>query len=244
MITLEIACNNYTSCENAFRGGANRIELFSDLHEGGCTPSFGMIQMVKKNISLPLYVMIRPRGGNFNYSENEIEIMLSDIELCKSLNVDGIVFGLLNSDGTVDIQNCRRLLQAWDHQPATFHRAIDRSEDIFKAAETIIGMGFERILTSGGRINVTEGLPVIQELQQGYGKNIEIMPGGGVTIENLNHIINESKVQSIHGTFKNKVVAIEAHSQNRFNDAEQFSSLEEIKTVRNLLNVFTGKKES
>ncbi len=199
---VEIACNNFISCKNAQDAGANRIELIENLGEGGCTPSFGMIKKVKEKISIPIYVMIRPRGGDFVYSNDEIEIMHEDIRMCKQLNVDGIVFGVLTKEGNVNLEVCADLLQTWGSNKATFHRALDRTVDIETSLEDIVNLGFERVLTSGGHKNVTEGKEVIKSLQEKLGSQISIMPGAGVTPANGKEIAEYCGTNEIHATCK------------------------------------------
>lgn len=187
---------------NAQAAGADRIELIENLKEGGCTPSYGMIKKVKENSSLPIYVMIRPRGGDFVYSHSEIDIMQEDIAMCKQLKVDGIVFGVLTQEGNVNLETCADLMQTWGSHRATFHRAFDRTLDRDQAVEDIINLGFERILTSGGGQNVTEGKEVIKSLQKKYGHQIIIMPGAGVTPQNAKELADFCNTKEIHATCK------------------------------------------
>lgn len=187
---------------NAEHSGADRIELIENLKEGGCTPSYGMIKKVKDNISVPIYVMIRPRGGDFVYSKEEIEVMHADIALCKKLNVDGIVFGVLTKQGNVNLEACADLLETWGSNKATFHRALDRTIEIERSMEDIINLGFERVLTSGGHKNVTEGKEVIKSLQENFGKQIIIMPGAGVSPSNAKEISDYCETKEIHATCK------------------------------------------
>ena len=199
---VEIACNNFQSCLNAEASGADRIELIENLKEGGCTPSFGMIKKAKDKIGIPIYVMIRPRGGDFVYTKEEIEIMHTDIALCKRLNVNGIVFGVLTKEGNVNLEDCADLLETWGSNRVTFHRALDRTVDIEKSMEDIINLGIERVLTSGGHKNVAVGKDVIKNLQQKFGGQIIIMPGAGVTPENAKEISDYCETKEIHATCK------------------------------------------
>lgn len=226
MNTLEIACNSYRSCLNALEGGADRIELFENVADGGCTPSAGMIQMAAK-LPLPVYVMIRPRGGHFCYTEAEAEMMLYDIGICKSAGVAGIVFGCLNPQGAVDEALCKTLLQAWNG-PATFHRAIDRSAYILQATKTICDLGFERILSSGGASHVLDGLDVLKQMQTQYGHAIRIMPGAGVTPLNAAHILSYTACREIHATCKKTLVSSGHTANNAITDHEQISEQAEI----------------
>lgn len=200
MITLEIACNSWESCINAQNGGADRIELIENLYDGGCTPSAGLIKMSTK-LSIPVYVMIRPRGGNFCYTEEEISIMETDIDICQSAGVKGIVFGCLTKEGIVDVALCERLMKRWGG-PATFHRAIDDCQDIFKACDTIVKLGFERILSSGGAATAMAGIETLKAMQSEYGHSIKIMPGCGVNARNIIEILKITDCQEIHATCK------------------------------------------
>jgi copper homeostasis protein len=235
-MTVEIACNNFQSCLNAMNAGADRIELFENLGEGGCTPSFGMIKKVLTEVSIPVYVMIRPRGGDFVYSLDEIDIMKNDILMCKELKADGIVFGMLNKDGSVDVETCADLLQAWDSKTVSFHRAIDRCIDIEKSMEDIINLGFERVLTSGGYKTVSEGKGVIKSLQEKFGEQIIIMPGSGVTPFNAAKISEFCGTSEIHATCKG-ILKQDIKSNSNFSDPfsiSQKNTIEElVRAVKN-----------
>jgi copper homeostasis protein len=230
-ITLEIACNNYASCENAFNAGAHRIELFESIGDGGCTPSYGMMKAVKQNFDIPVYVMIRPRGGDFCYSDEEIGIMKSDIELCHQLNIDGIVFGILDKEGKVNKRQCSSLLQAWNNKPATFHRALERTDNIFEAAADIVTLGFERILTSGGEKNVDLGRDNLKMLQQQFGDKITIMPGAGITALNALEIATYCGVTEIHATAKE--LTFTESIRGNFKDEYSISGNSQIKSILN-----------
>lgn len=225
MKKLEIACSNIQSCLNAWKGGADRIELFDNLPEGGCTPSYGMIKYVKEQIWIPVFVMIRARGGDFVYSEEEIQIMLSDVKMCLELEVDGIVFGALNPDGTVNKPLAAKIIETWKYRPATFHRAFDRSVDLFEAAETIVSLGFERILTSGGKNTVEEGKETIRQLNQQYSDRIIIMPGSGVTPSNIRQISDYCNTREMHGTCKAVFQNNDIIYNRGFNDQHSVSDL-------------------
>lgn len=199
MKQLEIACCNLESVHNANLAGASRIELFENLSDGGCTPSYGMIKQAKQISKIPVYVMIRPRGGGFVYSKEELNSMIADIEVCHQLGVDGIVFGILDSYNDIDEYHCNLLMAAWQNKSATFHRAFDTTRNLIKSTEAIINLGFERILTSGGVKDCVQGLPTIMQLERMFGDKINIMAGGGISIENV-HLFSELK--EIHATCK------------------------------------------
>lgn len=229
MIQLEIACNSYESCVNALTAGAQRIELFENLADGGCTPSFGMIKKVSQ-LSLPIYVMIRPRGGNFHYTNHEIDIMLEDINVCKQFAVNGIVFGCLNAGGDIDKNLNKILLDAWNG-PATFHRAIDRSRNYFQAAKDICDLGFERILSSGAALHVMDGLDNLKQIQTDLGKHIHIMPGAGVSLANAKKIIAFTACSEIHATCKQNVRSMDGSANLVFNDSQTISIFHEIEQL-------------
>jgi copper homeostasis protein len=199
MKKVEIACCNLESVINAINGGATRIELFENLEDGGCTPSYGMIKKAKAISIIPIYVMIRPRGGNFVYNSDELDIMKTDIETCNHLNVDGIVFGILKENNEIDSNKCKELLAIWNNKPATFHRAFDVTNDIEKSINALIELGFERVLTSGGRSSAVDGINVIQDLNKRYKDKISIMAGSGITPENANLF---SELDEVHATCK------------------------------------------
>lgn len=199
MKKVEIACCNIESVINANDGGATRIELFENLTDGGCTPSYGMIKKAKEVSKIPVYVMIRPRGGNFIYSAHEMDIMKTDIDICNQLNVDGIVFGILDEFSEVDIDKCKELLSLWNNKSATFHRAFDVTKDLEKSINTIIELGFERVLTSGGRNTAIEGVRNILDLYKKYKDKISVMAGSGITAENV-HLFSE--LDEVHATCK------------------------------------------
>ncbi len=202
MRKLEIACSNIQSCLNASQGGADRIELFENLADGGCSPSFGMMRMAKEKTNLPIYAMIRPRGGDFVYTDIEFEIMVYDVILCNELNIDGIVFGIIDANHHVDVKRCKILLDFWKNKKATFHRAIDLTTDIEKSTQEIIDLGFERILSSGGKPNAAEGLTTLHRLQSKFGNQISIMPGSGISHENIRLF---SEFNEVHATCKSNV---------------------------------------
>ncbi len=239
MITLEIACNSYNSCLHALHGGAQRIELFENLREGGCTPSYGMIQKVKQTIALPLFVMIRPRGGNFCYTNDELDIMLRDIEVCKQLRVDGIVLGAITAAGNVDAGRCRTLLSAWNHGPATFHRAIDTCNDIMLAAQTVIDLGFNTILTSGGERTAEEGMHIIQLLQHHFGHNINIMAGSGITALNAISILETCKIEYLHASCKTNESIPSSALNKVIQETEQYSDPLSIRALRETIDTRT-----
>ena len=190
---IEIACFNFESALIAQKAGADRVELCADISVGGTTPTIEMIQQARKNLSIDLYVIIRPRGGNFVYSEAEFEQMKSEIVTIKKLGVNGFVFGILKEDNTINIEQNKALVDLAKPFPCTFHRAFDKVSNYEKALEDVISCGFSTILTSGTFPNVMEGKEVLKQLVNQANNRIEIMPGGGLrstNISELNEIVN------------------------------------------------------
>ena len=181
------------------------MELCAGIPEGGTTPSYGMIRNARENISIALNVIIRPRGGDFLYSESEIKEMIYDIQAAKELGADGLVFGCLNPDGTVDMKTMSRLMEAAGDTPVTFHRAIDHTNDPFKALEDIISLGCARILTSGCRPTALEGADLLSRLVEKAGERIIIMPGCGVRENNIAEIARLSSAREFHFSARESV---------------------------------------
>ena len=205
MYRFEICANSVASCIAAQAGGADRVELCAGIPEGGTTPSFGMIKNARENISIGLNVIIRPRGGDFLYSECEIQEMLYDIKTAKSLGADGLVFGCLNPDGSVDMDTMSRLMKAAGKTPVTFHRAFDHTNDPFKSLEDIISLGCARILTSGCRPTALEGVDILARLVERAGERIIIMPGCGVRESNISEIARLSGAREFHFSARESV---------------------------------------
>ena len=190
---IEIACFNLESSLIAEKAGANRVELCANISVGGTTSSIEIIQQARKNLSIDLYVMIRPRGGNFVYSEAELEQMKSDIENIKKLDVNGFVFGILKEDKTINIEQNKALVELAKPFPCSFHRAFDAVSNYEQALEDVISCGFSTLLTSGTFSNVMAGKEVLKKLVEQAKNRIEIMPGGGLrssNISELNQIVN------------------------------------------------------
>ena len=196
-IKIEVCVDSVESAIGAEQGGADRVELCDNLMEGGTTPSAGMIEIVRKHIAIELQVIIRPRGGDFCYTDIEFEIMKRDIDVAKRLGADGIVFGILQPDGTVDIDRTQKLIELARPLNVTFHRAFDMTRDPYQALEDLIGLGVNRILTSGQAYSVLEGLDLITDLVQKAGKRVIIMPGGGAE-RNVRKVVVESGIKEIH----------------------------------------------
>ena len=197
---LEIIGFNIESCIAVQEAGAHRIELCDNPSEGGTTPSYGFIKAAREKLSIELYVMIRPRGGDFFYSDDEFEIMKEDIEMCRQSGCDGVVIGLLKKDGSVDKKRCRELVVLAYPLGVTFHRAFDRTKDPFRALEEIIETGCERILTSGQQPKAVDGVQIIKELIAQANDRIIIMPGSGVNAENIISLVENTGAKEFHSS--------------------------------------------
>lgn len=195
---LEVISFTLESCTKIETSGAQRIELCDNPADGGTTPSYGMIRKARSLVNIELYPMIRPRGGDFLYTDDEFEIMKTDIRSCKELGCDGVVIGLLNSDGTVDANRCKHLTDLAYPMGVTFHRAFDRTRDALEALETIINCGCERILTSGSRPTATEGAELIAELVKAADERIIIMPGSGIRSNNIAALVQQTGASEFH----------------------------------------------
>ena len=212
MKKIEIACFNLESALIAQKAGADRVELCADMLVGGTTPIIETIQQARKHLTIDLYVMIRPRGGNFVCSEAEFEQMKLEIETIKKLGVNGFVFGILNKDKTINIEQNKVLVELANPFPCTFHRAFDAISDYEKAVEDVISCGFSTILTSGTFPNVMEGKEVLKQLVIQANNRIEIMPGGGLRSTNvleLNEMVNANWFHSSAITDGSEIASLE-----------------------------------
>jgi len=185
---LEICSNSAQSALNAQEAGAKRVELCDSLWESGITPSFGSIKKAREVLSIELFVLIRPRGGDFVYSDLEFDIMKEDIIVCKELGVDGIVSGVLKADNTIDIERTKELIELSKPLPFTFHRAFDITPDLFQSLEELMSLKADRVLTSGGLDNATKAIEVMSKLNKIAGDKIGILPGGGIDETNIQNL--------------------------------------------------------
>ena len=195
---LEVIGFTIDGCSLAQTAGAHRIELCDNPAEGGTTPSHGFIKAAREKLQIALYPIIRPRGGDFFYSDDEFGIIKTDVRLCRELGCDGVVIGMLHADGTVDITRCKQLIEIADPMGVSFHRAFDRTNDPFNALEDIIDMGCERILTSGLQPTALEGASLIAKLVQQAGDRIKIMPGSGLRAANIVEIAEKTGAVEFH----------------------------------------------
>jgi copper homeostasis protein len=199
---LEIAANSLASALAAQEGGADRIELCENLGEGGCTPSHGTLALARDRLRIPLYVLIRPRAGDFLYSALERDVMLRDIEACVRLGCDGVVIGALAADGSVDTAACHELIVAAGALGVTFHRAFDAASNQDHALEAVIGLGCERVLTSGARSSAMEGASTIAAVVKQAQGRIRVMAGAGIDASNVQELAGRSRADEFHASAK------------------------------------------
>ncbi|MFZ9386690.1 MAG: copper homeostasis protein CutC [Chitinophagaceae bacterium] len=237
---LEIATSDYMTTRWAVEGGADRIELCANLKEGGTTASYGTIRKCREDFAVLLYPIIRPRGGDFLYTDEEFDIMLQDIRQCRELGCDGIVTGLLKADGTIDLERTEKLARAAYPLEMTFHRAFDRCRDPFEALEQLAGIGCERILTSGQQPLVTDGVDLVAELNQKSDGRIIIMPGSGVRKDNIRSLAEKTGCREFHSSLRDQRPSPMHFIHPAFSDsAESYSNNairpEEVRALREAL---------
>ena len=196
---LEACVENYSEARKAETAGANRIELCENLAVGGTTPSYGTIKMCLANLNIPIAAMIRPRGGDFVYSDQEFEIMKTDIEICKRLGAQGVVFGLLTKEKKIDIEKTRELVILAQPMQTVFHKAFDELADPLKGLEQLIELGITRILTSGTKDTALEGQDILKELINRSSGRISILVAGKVTYENISALPTVIPAHEFHG---------------------------------------------
>ena len=214
-VILEICADSVDSAVAAQRGGAGRVELCSDLLEGGVTPSAGLISTVRHKLAINLYVMIRPRGGDFCYTAEEFETMEKDVLMAKQLGADGIAVGILKEDGDVDIARTRCLVEIARPLKTTFHRAFDMSRELSQSLEDVIKAGADRVLTSGGQQKAEDGIHTIATLAKSADQRISLMVGGGITRSNVRHIIEATGAREIHASVRVHVPSPMRHRNER-----------------------------
>jgi len=197
-VQIEVCCGSVDDAIEAERGGADRVELNSSLFFGGLTPSLGSIIEAKTRLNIPVMVMIRPRAGGFCYTKTEAAVMLHDAKLAIEHGADGLVFGILTEDGSIDADRCRQIIELAESRETVFHRAFDVTPDPLKALDQLIELGFNRVLTSGQERNVPEGIELIKKLVVYARGRIEILPGGGIRPHNAKNIVEQTGAKQIH----------------------------------------------
>ena len=238
---IEICANSAWSCVEAEAGGASRVELCAGIPEGGTTPSYGEIKTAQALTSqIAINVIIRPRGGDFLYTEAEIQSMLLDIELCKQLGVHGVVFGCLTQEGDIDVPLMRRLIEAAKPLSVTCHRAFDVCRDPFAALEQLIELGCDRILTSGQKFTAEKGIPLLKQLVEKAGDRIIIMPGCGVRENNIARIEAETGAKEFHTSARSVVYSQMAYRKEEvpMGSSAVTSEFETVQTDRKKVEQF------
>lgn len=230
-VLIEVLVDSVESARAAKAGGADRLEVCQNLFEGGTTPSAGLIATLRRAVDLPLNVMIRPRGGDFLYSECEFEVMRQDICIVKELGASGVVLGVLKADGTVDADRTAQLVALARPMSVTFHRAIDMTRDLSEALETLVGLGVDRVLSSGGEATVFEGAEVLASLVKQAGDRIVVMPGGGIRERNVSKVLAATRAREIHVSASRVVESQMEHRNTRVFMGKELRAPEFVQTV-------------
>ncbi|MGG5487387.1 copper homeostasis protein CutC [Gaetbulibacter sp. PBL-D1] len=228
---LEICANSYQSAKNAQDAGAHRIELCQELSVGGITPSYGLLKQVRDTLSIPVFVLIRPRSGNFVYTEEEFDIMKQDILLCKDLGFQGIISGVLNADDTIDLKQTKELVELSKPLSFTFHRAFDCVKNPEEALEQLIDLGIERILTSGLQPSAEKGINTLKKLNEKAKGRITILAGSGINQNNAKRF-KEIGLKEIHASASS---TIESDS-SLFSTPLTFSDSKKIKAILSVIS--------
>lgn len=241
-IKIEICAGSIESAIAANKGGADRIELCSALSEGGITPSAGIIEYVCDNLSIPVFILIRPRTGDFNYSRADYEAMKKDILFAKRNGAKGIVTGMLNTDGTIDTCRMKDLIEMASPMQVTFHRAFDMTRNPVEALEEIINLGCHRILTSGQANNAIEGADLLAELVKIAGQRIIIMPGSGINLSNFSNLAEKSKATEFHlsatRSFKSRMSFLKTGVSMAGKNSNEFEIIQtDAETVESICNL-------
>jgi copper homeostasis protein len=236
---LEVCCESLSDVVAAEAGGADRIELCSALDLGGLTPSLGLLLAAQATTQLPIWVMIRPRGGDFVYAPDEVVVMARDIELCRAAHPAGYVFGALHPDGTIDRDACRKLLDLCGPTPAVFHRAFDRTPILTDALAAVAELGFRRVLTSGREDTAAAGASAIKRVRDRAEGRVEVLPCGQVRAENIEHLLSATGCDQVHGSFSEVVPLGEADGHRGYG-ARMRVSREQVAAARYELDRLAG----
>ncbi len=197
-VLVEACVDTVASALAAEAGGAGRVELCANLVEGGTTPSAGTIALARERLGIPLFVIVRPRGGDFLHDADEVAVMRRDVEAARRLGVDGVVIGALTADGRVDQETTRALVEAARPMRVTFHRAFDATRDPAEALETLVALGVDRVLTSGGAASALEGAAALRALVRRAGERLVVLAGGGLTPASVGAVVAASGVREVH----------------------------------------------
>lgn len=241
---MEIIGFNIQSCITAQKCGADRIELCASPGEGGVTPPYSQILQARKILQIPFFVMIRPRGGDFLFSDIEFQMMLADVKVCRNIGADGIVIGMLNEDGSVDVSRCSRLVEAAYPMGVTFHRAFDRVKDYQRSLKDIINMGCERILTSGLHPTCIGGLEILKELVVLADGDISIMPGSGIRASNIRYVVESTGVTEVHSSASVKMDSGMKFVNDKMKESLQHTEADEEEIGKMICEISTGFRNS
>ncbi|MGL6072812.1 MAG: copper homeostasis protein CutC [Fimbriiglobus sp.] len=225
-VLLEAAIETVADAQAAVEGGADRLELCSALDLGGLTPSVGMLEEIRELTELPIFVMIRPRGGDFVYDAREVSVMIRDITSLKKSKPNGFVLGVLEPNGQIATEACEKLLAAAGRLPVVFHRAFDRAPKPDEALEKCVELGFRRILTSGGEPTGLAGAPKIALLQKQAAKRIEILPCGRVNSNNAVDILRATRCNQLHGSFATALPDATSRGRRGYGNRSQLNPME------------------
>lgn len=237
---LEICSNSLQSALNAQEGGADRIELCENLTGGGTTPSYGLLTQTRRQIQVPVHVLIRPRAGDFLYSDLEFEIMKEDVRLCKELGFEGVVLGLLNADGGIDVERTRMLTELASPMSVTFHRAFDACRDPEKGLEDVIACGCDRILTSGLKATAEEGADLLDKLISQAAQRIIIMPGSGIQSGNISRLKDRIRAREWHASAKAPAESGMKYENAYLNDMGRQPTISDPAEVTRLVQALKG----
>jgi copper homeostasis protein len=237
---LEVASNSVDSALAAQEGGAGRIEFFTALELGGLTPSPGQIALARERLRIPLYVLIRPRAGDFLYSDLECETMRRDIEACAAAGCDGVVLGVLDADGKVDMPRCRSLVSAAGTMGVTFHRAFDLTHDLLSSLDDVIELGCERVLTSGAQTSALEGAALIRDLVASAAGRITVMPGAGITAQNIATLATFTGARELHASARQQRPSGMRHRRPALSEMEGGEWRSSVEDVRGMVAALTA----
>ena len=248
-MVLEVCVDSLESAMAAERGGAARVELCSDYLEGGITPSAGLVALVRQRIGIGLFVMVRPRGGDFCYTDLEFEVMQQDIRNAREMGADGIVLGVLDEHARVDVERTRQLVELAAPLPVTFHRAIDMTPDPCAALAEVVGTGAARVLTSGGAANVADGASAVGQMVRSAGARIAVMAGGGITQQTILRVAETTGASEFHASLRSaRPSPVEFHRRHvqmgEVRDREYLRFVVEEENVRALVNALRSVGEA
>lgn len=233
---LEICANSVQSALAAQAGGADRIELCQNLEQGGITPSYGLIKQVRARLHLAVFVLIRPRAGNFVYDADELAIMQADVEACKALGCDGVVLGVLTPAGQVDLVATQALVRLAHPLPVTFHRAFDACSVLESALEAVVAAGCQRLLTSGGQASAPAGQHTLGALVQQAAGRLSIMPGAGITAANVAALAAATGAREFHSSAKQRLLSSPTSADVLFAAAQWQTDAAEVAALRRQLD--------